>query len=228
MLSGYYAGLENLRANAQDSAGAGLEAVCAIARASGLAIVFGYPERAQARIYNSAALIDSNGDLVLNYRKTHLFGDYEKAVFTPGDGGFTTANIAGWNVGMLICYDVEFPETARLLALQEADLIVVPTALMQPYGAVANVLIPARAYENQLYVAYANYCGEEAALRYCGCSTIAAPNGRITMQAMTNETLLFADLDHAVLVKSRQLNPYLRDRRTSLYGPLGEDRSGCA
>jgi predicted amidohydrolase len=220
MLSGYYTGAENLRANAQDTAGAGLAAVRDIARACALAIVFGYPERAQAKIYNAAALVDRNGELVLNYRKAHLFGDYEKAVFTPGHGEFATVNIEGWLVGVLICYDIEFPEAARLLALQGADLIAVPTALMQPYGAVANVLIPARACENQLYVAYANYCGEEAALHYCGCSTVAAPTGRITMQAMTKETLLFAELDHADLDRSRQLNPYLRDRRASLYGPL--------
>lgn len=223
ILSGYYAGAENLRANAQDAADKGLQAVRAVARASGIAIVFGYPERAQGRFYNSAALVDCNGVLVLNYRKTHLFGDYEKEVFTPGDGDFATVNIEGWRIGLLICYDVEFPETARMLALQGADLIAVPTALMQPYTAVANVLIPARAYENQLYVAYANYCGEEGPLRYCGYSTVAAPNGRITMQAKTTETLLFADLAHADLIQSRELNPYLRDRRVSLYGPLSED-----
>lgn len=223
-LSGYSAGALNLLANAQDVAGAGLERVRTIAGASGIAIVFGYPERAQARLYNSAALIDRNGKLALNYRKTHLFGDYEKAVFTPGDGGFSTVNIAGWNIGLLICYDIEFPETARMLALQGADLIAVPTALMQPYGAVANVLIPARALENQLYVAYANYCGDEAALEFCGHSTIAAPDGRIATQAMSDETLLYADLDHADLDRSRQLNPYLRDRRAVLYKPLAEGR----
>ena len=131
-----------------------------------------------------------------------------------------TADIDGWNIGLLICYDIEFPESARLLALSGADLAVVPTALMHPYERVPNVLIPARAYENQIYIAYANYCGDEGSLRYCGRSTVASPNGRIIVQGDLNETFMIADLSYEDLTASRQLNTYLRDRRPSIYRPL--------
>ncbi|MFY8044397.1 MAG: nitrilase-related carbon-nitrogen hydrolase, partial [Rhodoferax sp.] len=78
----------------------------------------------------------------------------------------------------LICYDVEFPEATRRLALAGADLIVVPTANMPEFDFVAQSLVPVRAYENQLYVAYANYIGAEGAVHYGGLSLLAAPDGQ--------------------------------------------------
>lgn len=93
------------------------------------------------------------------------------------------------------------------------ELIVVPTALMFPYGRIADLLIPARAYENQLYVAYANYCGSESDLRYCGKSTIAGPDGRIQLQANDDEALVIGELSRDAFEASRKLNTYFADRR---------------
>ena len=86
-------------------------------------------------------------------------------------------DLDGWRLGLLICYDVEFPENARALALAGADLIAAPTANMDPYEVVATTLVPARAYENQVYFAYANYCGHEGEISYCGQSCVVAPDG---------------------------------------------------
>ena len=77
-----------------------------------------------------------------------------------------------------ICYDVEFPEAVRALALAGAELIAVPTALIRPFDIVARAIVPARAFENQVYVAYAGMCGSEAGLGYCGLSCIVGPDGQ--------------------------------------------------
>lgn len=124
----------------------------------------------------------------------------------------------GWKLGFLICYDIEFPENARRLALAGAELILVPTANMIPYDFVADVTIRARAFENQCYVAYANYCGQEDQIRYCGQSSIAAPDGSRIALAGLDEALIIGTLDRALMNESRALNRYLADRRPELYG----------
>jgi predicted amidohydrolase len=82
-------------------------------------------------------------------------------MFSPEAIIFPLVELEGWKLGLLICYDLEFPENARRLALAGAELILVPTANMVPFDFVADVTVRARAFENQCYVAYANYCGHE-------------------------------------------------------------------
>jgi predicted amidohydrolase len=135
----------------------------------------------------------------------------------------TTSN--GWNIGLLICYDVEFPEAVRELALAGADLVLVPTALMQAYSRIPEVLLPARAYESQLYLAYANYCGNEQQLTYCGNSLIVSPTGEIRARGGRQTTLLIADIFASDLSASRKLNTYIDDRRPQLYGHIARTSS---
>lgn len=123
-------------------------------------------------------------------------------------------------MGLLICYDVEFPEAVRAHALAGVDLVAVPTALMRPYDIVADTIVPARAYENQLFVAYANRCGAEAELNYCGRSCVVAPDGNDLARAGASEELIFAAVEPAAYQASRISNPYLADRRPALYGEL--------
>jgi 5-aminopentanamidase len=219
-LSGYNVGAELVRQRAEPSDGKFAQRVAAIAKDNAIAVAYGYPERDGDQLYNAAALVDATGTSVLNYRKTHLFGDYERELFAAGSGPNRVVRIGDWSIGLLICYDIEFPEAARLVALQGADLIIAPTALMHPYDRIADLLIPARAYENQLYVAYANYCGTESNLHYCGKSTIACPDGSASSQARDSETLIIGELSRGVLQKSRELNTYLADRRPEIYAPL--------
>jgi predicted amidohydrolase len=221
-LTGYNIGAEAVRAQAQPADGAASHEAAAIALTENIALLYGYPERDGSRIYNSALLIDRTGAPQANFRKLHLWGDIDKTVFTPGEDPAVMAEIDGVKIGILICYDVEFPELVRGLALRGADLIAVPTAQMQPFEFVSRSLIPTRAYENSVFVAYANHCGTEGELIYTGESCIAAPDGTDLARAGTGEMLITADLDPALLAKARSLNTFIADRRPTLYGALTE------
>nr|BBJ55185.1 hypothetical protein SAVMC3_78140 [Streptomyces avermitilis] len=126
----------------------------------------------------------------------------------------------GLRVGLMICYDVEFPENVRAHALAGTDLLVVPTAQMHPFQFVAQSVIPVRAFENQMYVAYVNRVGQEGEFEFVGLSTLAGPDGVARARAGHGEELVFADADPAALAASREANPYLKDRRPDLYGSL--------
>lgn len=220
MLTGYRIGAERVRALAEAADGPSAQRIAELAVAHGIAIVYGYPERVGDTLFNSAQLIDSTGTSRLNYRKVHLFGAAEQAVFTPGTVLSSVVEIDAWRIGLLICYDVEFPEAVRMLALAKADLVLVPTALMQPYANLPDVLLPARAYENQVYLAYANFCGAEGDLDYCGTSLIAGPDGAKLARAEAEEALISAELSAERLAASRRINTYLADRRPALYAAL--------
>ena len=114
-------------------------------------------------------------------------------------------------------YDVEFPEVTRAHADAGTDLLLAPTGLMRPFEVVARILVPARAYESQMYLAYANRCGTEGELDYCGLSCVVGPDGADLARAGAGETLLVADVDPDVLAASRAINTHLGDRRADLY-----------
>lgn len=220
-LTGYNIGVEAVGALAETQNGPSAQSIAALAKNSGVAILYGYPERgADGQIYNAVQLIDANGQRLCNYRKTHLFGDLDNSMFSAGDDDFPLVELNGWKLGFLICYDLEFPENTRRLALAGAELILVPTANMVPFDFVADVTVRARAFENQCYVAYANYCGQEGEIQYCGQSSIAAPDGQRIAQAGLDEALIVGTLDRQLMVDSRAANRYLLDRRPELYGAL--------
>src|SRR5690606_28496448 len=171
-------------------------------------------------VYNSVQLIRADGTRLANYRKTHLFGCFEQEHFTPGGRPVVQAELNGLTVGLVICYDVEFPENVRAHALAGTDLLLVPTALMHPFQFVAESRVPVRAFENQMYVAYANRVGTEGDLECAGLSVLAGPDGVARARAGRAEELVCADADPEFLAASRAANPYLRDRRPELYGPL--------
>ena len=220
-LSGYNIGLEAVSSLAQAADGDWVGQVAGIAREHGIALLYGYPERsAEGNIFNSVQLIDAQGQRLGNYRKTHLFGELDRSMFSAGGDDYPLLELNGWKLGMLICYDVEFPENVRRLALAGADAILVPTANMEPYDFVCDVLVRARAFESQCYLAYANYCGAEGEIRYCGLSSVSAPDGSQAAICGREETLAFADLRRDKLEASREGLTYLRDRRAELYRPL--------
>ena len=218
-LTGYDIGPPAVAELAEAVDGPSAAAAAQIARRAGIALLYGYPERGpDGRIYNAALLLDRDGRHLANHRKTHLFGDLDRNAFSPGHGPPTLAEIDGLKLGILICYDVEFPENVRLLALQGAELVAVPTANMVAYAFVCRALVPVRAYENHLFMAYANRCGREGGLEYLGLSCIIGPDGQDLARAGVGEELIAADLD---LARGRPpLNTYLADRRPELYGGL--------
>lgn len=215
-LTGYALG-DGVAAAAEAADGPSPRAAARIASRHGVAVVYGYPERHGEAVHNSAALVGPDGKTLAGYRKTHLYGGYERAHYTPGDQLVVQADLEGVRVGLLVCYDVEFPETVRAHALAGTELLVVPTALMRPYDIVAETLVPARAWENQLYIAYANRTGREGEFDFAGLSRLAAPDGSVPARAGRGEELLVAEVDTGRLPDSREQNPYLTDRRPGLY-----------
>ncbi|MER7839514.1 carbon-nitrogen hydrolase family protein [Streptomyces sp. NPDC096040] len=218
-LTGYAIG-DDIARLAEPADGDCADSVAELAHRHGLAIAYGYPERAGDAVHNSAQLISADGTRLANYRKTHLFGGFERDHFTPGEQPVVQAELNGLTVGIMICYDVEFPEPVRAHALAGTDLLLVPTANMHPFQLVAESLVPVRAWENQMYVAYVNRVGQEGEFDFFGLSALAGPDGVARARAGRGEELVLADLDPALLAASREANPYLKDRRPGLYGSL--------
>ncbi|MDG9719555.1 carbon-nitrogen hydrolase family protein [Streptomyces sp. DH24] len=218
-LTGYAIG-DDIARLAEPADGDCADAIAEIASRHGLAVAYGYPERDGETVYNSAQLISADGTRLANYRKTHLFGCFERDHFTPGDQQVVQAELNGLTVGLMICYDVEFPENVRAHALAGTDLLLVPTAQMHPFQFVAESVVPVRAFENQMYVAYVNRVGREGDFEFVGLSTLAGPDGVARCRAGRAEELVLADADPVLLAASREANPYLEDRRPGLYGSL--------
>ncbi len=221
-LTGYNIGAEAVAAAAEPEGGALDLALAEAARRHGLAIVAGYPRQAtdgraaQLRSGSSTAAAQP----CATYAKTHLFGGVDRAQFAAGDDYAPVVEFGGWRLGLAICYDIEFPETARLLALAGAEAILAPTANMAPFDSVALRLVPSRAEENALYVAYANYCGAEGEFDYVGLCCVCGPDGADIARAGRGPEMIFADLDRAALEAARARSTQLADRRPDLYAPL--------
>jgi len=207
--------------------GSSILAVAEMAKANGVHVVFGYPEKVDdittgtTQYFNSAVFIDCEGKILLNYRKTHLWGDYEKKYFSYGTSLAPLVKINGVSIGVLICWDVEFPEPPRVLMLRGADVILVPTASMDSFA--AEVTVRSRAFENKLFVAYANRAGDENGSLFTGLSSVVAPNGKLLCKAgVESDDLIFADVEpnRAEYEASKKLDPIHIERRLELYREL--------
>lgn len=224
-LTGYSIGASTVQALAQPRNGTYATAVADIARRHAIAIVWTYPERdAQGAIYNAAQWTSSTGTPVLHYRKTHLYGELDRSQFSAAPVGGDNSALAplhGWTIGLLICYDVEFPENTRRLALAGADCVLVPTANMDRYDIVPTTLVSARAFENQIVLAYANYCGTEGGLRYGGLSSVVDALGQPLAAAARDEALLIATLSPQALDDARVQQTHLREYALRLGGQAG-------
>ncbi|WP_244907067.1 carbon-nitrogen hydrolase family protein [Arthrobacter woluwensis] len=197
-----------------------------IARSAGIALLASLPEVEPAepgpgpsadRWYISATLFGPDGARLSHYRKVHLFGAEEQEVFTPGDQPAAVVDFQGLRLGTVICYDVEFPETVRAAALRGVDVLMVPTALGSGYSQVPQRLIPTRAMENHLYLAYVNHTGVEAGFHLSGGSVVADPFGRTLAEADEDAAVLFVEVDPGQLATARADVPYLDERRPDLY-----------
>ncbi len=217
-LCGYNAP-EAIRQVAEPADGPSVRRISALCARNKLAIAYGYAERetGSGLLYNAAQLIDAAGAIILHYRKTHLWGSMEREIFSEGATLGAPARFGAWQVGMLICYDIEFPEAARVLAMQGADLILVPTALPAGAEIVANILVPTRAVENVVFLAYCNRCGSENGLDYAGKSRVAGPDGGILADAGSGEALIMADITINARCRAVAASPYMNDRRPLLY-----------
>jgi predicted amidohydrolase len=213
-ITGYGAG-DAIKSLAEPPDGDTATRLHGLSRETGVAVVAGFAERDGETIYNSAMFVDRRGLLEV-YRKSHLYGPYERALFVPEKPSAGIIEFRGMKLGMLICYDVEFPENVRRLAQAGAQAALVPTALPASDHAalIARKLIPVRAFENQIFVAYVNHRGTDGRFTYAGLSGIAAPDGSMLAEAgESGEELLFADLRPEDFSASAAANTYLADLR---------------
>jgi predicted amidohydrolase len=213
-VSGYGAGRAIID-GAERADGPLAQRLAALARDLRMGLVVGFAERDGEIVWNSALVAQPDGTVGV-YRKSNLYGAYERSMFEAAAPATLIVEIAGLKVGFLICYDVEFPENVRRLARADAQLVVVPTALPSSDHAetIARMMIPVRAFENQIFVAYADHCGEDSLVRYAGLSCIAAPDGSLLASAgATDEELLVADILPQDYAASASENSYLADLR---------------
>lgn len=189
------------------------QAVSGLAKAHGVAIHYGFAERAGGVLYNAAKCFGPDGAFLGGHRKLMIPPGFERDHFTPGQGCtlFTYRDV---RIATLICYDAEFPETARHVAAQGAELILVPTALGAQWGWVAHRMIPTRAYENGVYLAYANSAGTENGMDFLGQSVIATPDGQEAARAGSQPEVIFAALKMDKVSIAQKRLPYLLDRLT--------------
>ncbi len=231
---------ENFFGLAEPIPGPLTEALSDAAREHEVVIVAPFFERRAAGLYhNAAVLIDADGSLRGHYRKMHLPDDpqfYEKYYFTPGDLGFRAWDTAVGRIGVAICWDQWFPETARLLALDGAELIVLPTAIgwidpdPEPVRAAQHrsweTVQRAHAIANGVFVAAPNRVGVETcatgqSITFWGQSFVADPAGEVVARASADkEEVLLADCDLSRIEAQRIAWPFLRDRRIDAYSGL--------
>jgi predicted amidohydrolase len=207
--------------------GPATEAVAADCRALGVWAVVGMLERGPAgEMFNACALVGPSG-WAATYRKIHLPFLGVDRFTTPGDRPFAVHDLGGLRIGLNICYDCSFPESARTLALLGADLVVLPTNW--PPGALSTVKysVHARALENHVYFAAVNRVGEEGGFRFIGLSRIIAPNGEILAGASEEAAVVEAEIDPEIARQKRLVHipgkyeiDRIADRRPEMYGPL--------
>lgn len=189
-------------------------------RSQSFHVVVGLAERAGRQLYNSAVLIGPQG-YIGTYRKTHLFFE-ETLWFDPGNSGFQVWNIGIAKVGLLVCFDWFYPEAARVLALQGADILCHPSNLVLPHCPDAMVT---RCLENRVFAITANRTGHEErggkpTLSFIGQSQIVTPEGQILHRASQDESTLYMCEINPTLAREKQINPYndlFRDRQPHWY-----------
>lgn len=214
-LPGYGAGAQALRAQAKLTPGV-LEQLSKAVDRTGVALALGMPHLEGDALTNVAAVLRP-GHAPIVYTKRFLFGDYEREAFSRGTIPSPIFEIGGLRAGILVCYDVEFPENVRQLALAGADLVIVPTALPAIAGSpfIAQNVIPTRAFENSVFLSYADWCGADSAFQYQGLSVVAAPDGSLLAQAEPSSggVMLLADIDLHAFEEVRGNNNYLSEIR---------------
>jgi len=226
--------------------------IAPIAKEIGIAIICPYPEKAMVNgiesYYDSMIIVDKEGNLLKNYRKTHLWGPEEQKLWSFGyahesEGeAYSVFKVNDFPMGVLNCYEAEFAELTRILVTKGAKLVVIPTAAdvkaivsgewtTQTYPDISKSLIPARSLENEIFVAYNNYTGtgyinengkKSDQVEYLGNSIIADPHGEIiTYARKEDEVMLIAD---CIPGDYEPIHPcgtnYIKDRRPALYSQL--------
>lgn len=220
--TGYlYESAEDLHPYSEGNDGQGefLSALSEIARDIGGVIVTGYAEKAGDSLFNSSAAVSPQG-VIANYRKIHLYSD-EKRLFESGNQGFTIFEWQGVQIGLMICFDWIFPESARSLALRGAQIIAHPANLVLPYCQDAMIT---RSIENKVFTITANRIGREQLgekeLQFTGVSQVTDPKGTVLFRGPKNKAtihILAIDPDEALNKHISKRNDLFEDRKPGQY-----------
>ena len=169
------------------------------------------------QVYNTAMVFDRSGKCIASYDKTHLFTPMgEDGFFTPGDH-LCRFQLDGAQCGIIICYDLRFPELTRRLALEGLDMLFVVSQWPKARTFHLRTLVTARAIENQMFAVCCNSCGMAGVTQYGGNSAIVDPWGQTVAAAGEQETILTGDCDLNVLTQIRSSIPVFQDRKPNLY-----------
>jgi predicted amidohydrolase len=209
------------RKHAQPVPGQSTNLLGRIAREYGVYLICGFDEldRDGKEIYDSSLLIAPNGEVVGVYRKVHLW-DKERRSFTPGKH-FPVLNTRFGKVGLGICYDLEFPEPARIMALTGAEIIFYSSAQPKPMQRMVDTYVRSRAGENALFVCHSNRVGREGRLVFFGQSQIVHPRCKTLARLGEKQGIVVAHLDMGEIPRLRRAKlPYLCQRTPKLYGRL--------
>ena len=215
---------------------------CELAKKCGVVIVASlFEKRAPGLYHNTAVVIESNGEIVGKYRKMHIPDDpayYEKFYFTPGDLGFHPIQTSVGKLGVLVCWDQWYPEAARLMSMQGAEMLIYPTAIgyadndtpeeQQRQRMAWQTVMRGHAVANGLPVIAVNRVGFEpdpsgqtAGIQFWGTSFVAGPQGEIIYEASTDdEESIVVEMDMDRSEQVRRWWPFLRDRRIDAYGDI--------
>ena len=191
-----------------------------------------FERRAPGLYHNTAVVLEKDGTIAGKYRKMHIPDDpgyYEKFYFTPGDLGFKPIQTSVGRLGVLVCWDQWYPEAARLMALQGAELLIYPTAIgydpndtpeeQQRQRMAWQTVQRGHAVANGLPVVTVNRVGEEDGVPFWGTSFVAGPQGELLYEAPTDqEAITIVDVDMQRSEQVRRWWPFLRDRRIDDYG----------
>lgn len=191
---------------------------------------------ADGRLYNCSLAFDKEGTLLARHRKVHLFDvniagqiSFKESQTLSAGQNLTLFELNGWKAALLICYDIRFPEMARLAALAGADLLVIPAAFNLTTGPLHwDLLMRSRAVDNQVYVlACSPARNDEAPYQAWGHSMVVDPWGRVLAQADHREQIIIGALDPAVVQQVRRELPLLNQRRTDLYKIFSSMKTGA-
>lgn len=208
---------ENLRRHSKQTDTV-VETLSSFAEEKRIAIVGTLPEKKENKIYNTMVFIDVDGKVTGAYRKLHLFRlTGEHLYYTAGDKIVTIDSSFG-KIGLMTCYDLRFPELARSLFLQGAQMIVVSAQWPESRKGHWKTLVTARSVENQLFMVCSNRTGSDELLHFPGMSMIVDPLGNVLTDAGCDDASAFAEIDLGLVKTARALIPCMTDRRQEIYG----------
>lgn len=209
--SGYRLSKEEFGILAEDREGPAISQFQRLAMELGVVLVVPFIEKEEKDLYIATAVIEKSGKLLACYRKSFLWGR-EKDIFSPGERKYEAIQTSAGKIGVLICYDMEFPEPSRHLALQGVELIVAPSVWSIPAEPGWDIQLPARALDNTVFVLGVNTVFEGS----CGKSKLVAPDGRVLDEAPTKEAhILIHKVDFDLIPETRKKIPYLRDLKNA-------------